>query len=62
MEELSQEPEILVPPCADQVATHALALLPHRQRQAIRLTDALLHKLLGAAAPPPQQAAIFHNC
>jgi hypothetical protein len=49
-----QEPEVLLPPGADEVPTDALALLPHRQRQALRLVDALLHKLLAAA---PQEAA-----
>ena len=44
-----QEPEVLLPPGADEVPTHSLALLPHRQRQALRLVDALLHKLLAAA-------------
>jgi hypothetical protein len=54
-----QEPEVLLPPGADEVTTDALALLPHRQRQALRLVDALLHKLLAAA---PQEAARKLNC
>ena len=49
-----QEPEVLLPPGADEVPTDALALLPHRQRQALRLVDALLHKLSAAV---PQEAA-----
>ena len=49
MDRSSEEPEVLLPPGADEVPTHALALLPHRQRQALRLVDALLHKLLAAA-------------
>lgn len=49
----SQEPEVLLPPGADEVPAHALALLPHRQRQARSLVDALLHELLAAA---PQEA------
>ena len=50
----SEEPEVLLPPGADEVAADALALLPHRQRQALGLVDALLHQLLPAA---PRQAA-----
>lgn len=45
----SQEPEVLLPPCADEVATDTLALPPHRQRQALRTVDALLHERLAAA-------------
>jgi hypothetical protein len=54
-----EEPEVLLPPGADEVAADALALPPHRQRQALRPVDALLHKLLAAA---PREAATFvHN-
>jgi hypothetical protein len=53
----SQEPEILLPPGADEVPAHAFALLPHSQRQTLCLVDALLHELLAAA---PQKAA-NHN-
>ena len=52
-----QEPEVLLPPGADEVSADALALPPHRQRQALRPADALLHERLAAApheaAPPP---------
>lgn len=50
----SQQPEVLLPPGADEVAADALALPPHRQRQAVRPVDALLHELLAAA---PHEAA-----
>lgn len=49
----SQEPEVLLPPCADEVPADALALFPHCQRQALSLVDALLDELLDAA---PQDA------
>lgn len=52
---LGQKPKVLLPPSADQVSADAFALLPDCQRQAIGLVDALLHKILAAAA---QQATI----
>ena len=55
----SEEPEVLLPPGADEVPADALALLPHRQRQALRLVDALLHELLAAA--PHEAAKLFQN-
>ena len=59
MDRSSEEPEVLLPPGADEVAADALALPPHCQRQALRPVDALLHQLLAAA---PQEAAMFvHN-
>ncbi|BBG95641.1 EamA-like transporter family protein [Prunus dulcis] len=48
--ELSQEPEILLPSGVDKVATHTLALLPHSNCQALSIVDAMLHKVLSAAA------------
>ncbi|RZS24566.1 hypothetical protein BHM03_00057645 [Ensete ventricosum] len=48
-EALSQKPEVLLPSGADEVATDAMALLPHRHRLALSPVDALLHELLAAA-------------
>lgn len=48
--ELSQEPEIPLPSGVDKVATHTLALLPHSNCQALCIVDAMLHKVLSAAA------------
>jgi hypothetical protein len=53
----SQEPEVLLPPGVNEVPAHAFALLPHSQRQAICLVDALLHELFAAAT----QNATSHN-
>jgi hypothetical protein len=53
----SQEPEVLLPPGADEVPAHAFTLLPHSQRQALSLVDALLHELFAAAT----QKAASHN-
>lgn len=58
MDRSGEQPEVLLPPGADEVAAHALAPPPHRQRQALRPVYALLHQLLLlAAAPAPQEAA-----
>lgn len=46
---LCQEPEVLLPPGADEVATHVFALFPDSNGQALCVVDALLHKPLGAA-------------
>lgn len=60
MDRSGEQPEVLLPPGAHEVAAHALAPPPHRQRQALRPVDALLHQLLLlAAAPAPQEAAVF---
>jgi hypothetical protein len=56
----SQEPEVLLPPGADEVSAHALALPPDSQRQAVRAVDALLHQLL-AAAPHEAAFAMMHE-
>jgi hypothetical protein len=56
----SQEPEVLLPPGADEVPADALALPPDSQRQAVRAVDALLHQLL-AAAPHEAAFATVHE-
>lgn len=47
---LSQKPEVLLPPSADKVSIRALASLPHSNCQALCFIDAELHKLLCTTA------------
>ena len=56
---LSKKPEVLLPPSADKIAIRALASLPHSYCQAIRVIDAMLHKLLCATAIAASAKAVM---
>lgn len=58
---LSQKPEVLLPPGADKVAIIALASLPYSYCQALCIIDTVLHKLFCATAAATSTQTVKSN-